>query len=75
LDSVRAFPFAEDRLARAIAATFARRQTDIAIEAPDALTSDFANDPAKQRQWAASVGDIDGAPKALQAVIADLASF
>jgi hypothetical protein len=46
----KSFTFAEDRLARAIAATFGRRQTQIPIETPDALTPEFANDPLKQRR-------------------------
>jgi len=38
----KTFRFAEDRMARAIAATFARRQTAIPTEEPDGLTSAFA---------------------------------
>jgi predicted nucleotidyltransferase component of viral defense system len=71
----RTFRFDEDRLARAITATFARRQTAIPISAPDALTSGFADDPLKQRQWAAFAADIDNAPKQLPEVIADLTPF
>jgi predicted nucleotidyltransferase component of viral defense system len=71
----KTFPFAEARLARAITATFARRQTAIPIETPDALTSEFAKDPLKQRQWAAFAADLDGAPNQLQSVIVDLATF
>lgn len=71
----KTFSIAEDRLARAIAATFARRQTAIPIETPDALTFEFADDPLKQRQWAAFAVDLDDAPKQLQAVIIDLTSF
>lgn len=40
-------------LARAIAATFARRQTTTPHEPPLALRSAFAAEPAKQRQWLA----------------------
>jgi predicted nucleotidyltransferase component of viral defense system len=71
----KTFPFTEDRLARAIAATFARRQTAIPIETPDALTSEFAKDPLKQRQWAAFAADLDGAPNQRQSMIVDLANF
>jgi predicted nucleotidyltransferase component of viral defense system len=71
----RTFQFAEDRLARAIAATFARRQTTIPTDPPDALTSAFANDPLKQRQWAAFAGDLNDAPKQLQTVTSDLTAF
>lgn len=71
----RIFPFAGDRLARAIAATFARRRTEVPMTVPDALTPEFGSDPGKQRQWAAFVADIEGAPRELQAVVTDLAAF
>jgi predicted nucleotidyltransferase component of viral defense system len=44
----RNFEFKDDALARAIAATFARRKTEIPVELPDALTTAFAEDPGKQ---------------------------
>jgi predicted nucleotidyltransferase component of viral defense system len=47
----RSFTFDDDRLTRAIAATFARRATAIPDELPDALTPEFAADEQKQRQW------------------------
>ena len=71
----KTFTFAENRLARAVAATFARRHTAIPTETPDALTSEFANDPLKQRQWAAFAVDLDHAPKRLATVIGDLTTF
>jgi len=40
-------------LAAAFAATFARRQTPLPTERPLALTSQFSENPAKQRQWQA----------------------
>jgi predicted nucleotidyltransferase component of viral defense system len=40
----RAYTFDDDRLARAIAATFARRKTAIPNALPDALTPAFADD-------------------------------
>lgn len=40
-------------LARAIAATFARRSTALPAQAPMALTAEFAADIGKQRQWQA----------------------
>jgi hypothetical protein len=67
--------FAPNRLAQAIAATFARRQTAIPTDRPDALTSDFADDSLKQRQWAAFVADIDHAPRQLALVVNEIASF
>lgn len=71
----RTFSFAGDRLARAIAATFARRQTEIPISAPDALTPEFGGDPGKQRQWVAFAADLEGSPRELQTVVSDLAAF
>ncbi len=71
----KTFDFMPDRLARAIAATFARRQTAIPADRPDALTPAFAEDPLKQRQWAAFASDIDQAPGQLARVVDDLAPF
>jgi predicted nucleotidyltransferase component of viral defense system len=71
----KTFEFAPDRLARATAATFARRQTAIPADLPDALTTAFAEDPQKQRQWTAFAADLDNAPKQLQAIVGDLAKF
>jgi len=42
-----------DRLARAIAATFRRRRTDLPEGVPAALGDEFAADAAKQAQWRA----------------------
>lgn len=64
-----------DRLARAIAATFARRQTPIPVGIPDALTPAFAADPGKQRQWAAFIKDIAVNPGSLVSVVEHLAGF
>ena len=41
----------DDRLARAIAATFRRRGTPVSDETPLALTEPFATDAVKRRQW------------------------
>lgn len=71
----RTFPFSDDRLARAIAATFARRGTAIPAVAPDALTPNFAADVSKQSQWKAFVRDTAIDPGPLDAVIAELAAF
>lgn len=68
-----------DRLARAIAATFARRNTAIPTETPDALTPEFASDKTKQQQWAAFVRDNleggQGIDLPLSGVIDTLARF
>lgn len=71
----RSFTFGDDRLARAIAATFARRGTAIPQDLPDALTPAFAGDAQKQRQWGAFVGDVAHDPGDLANVIKDIAAF
>lgn len=50
--------FKNGKLARAIAATFARRKTEIPAVTPDALSTAFAEDPTKQQQWSAFVQDV-----------------
>lgn len=67
--------FVSERLSRAIAATFARRNTLIPTEPPDALTAAFAGDPAKQSQWNAFLRGIEADPVPLATVIDDLAVF
>jgi predicted nucleotidyltransferase component of viral defense system len=67
--------FEDDRLARAIAATFTRRHTSIPTEVPDALTAAFAADPAKQRQWSVFVRDVAVNPGSLAEVNKQLATF
>jgi predicted nucleotidyltransferase component of viral defense system len=71
----RSHSFADDRLASAIAATFARRQTAIPVGVPDALTAEFAADPAKQRQWAVFIRDVAVDPGSLANVVEKLAAF
>ncbi|RTL89286.1 MAG: nucleotidyl transferase AbiEii/AbiGii toxin family protein [Hyphomicrobiales bacterium] len=71
----KSFDFASDRLARAIAATFARRETAIPVDLPDALTPAFANDEQKQRQWNVFVRDVSADPGSLEDVIGNLAEF
>lgn len=71
----RAFSFNDDRLPRAIAATFARRATPIPHALPDGLPSSFAADAQKQQQWRAFVRDVALNPGELAEVIADLAAF
>lgn len=69
------YEFNDDRLAQAIAATFARRKTAIPTERPDGLTSSFARDPAKQQQWAAFVQEVAVNPGPLTDVLETLATF
>ena len=71
----RSYAFEDDRLPRAIAATFERRGTAIPLEAPMALTQAFALDSGKQRQWAAFVRDLAIDIPALETVVTDLAEF
>lgn len=49
----RTYDFDEQRIARAIAATFERRGTALPADGPEALSARFAYDAAKQRQWQA----------------------
>lgn len=71
----QSFPFNDDRLARAIAATFERRETEIPAELPDALTPAFAEDEQKQRQWNAFLANVNLHPGDLTNVIASVAGF
>ncbi|MQW88650.1 nucleotidyl transferase AbiEii/AbiGii toxin family protein [Sinorhizobium saheli] len=71
----RSFDFDDDRLARAIAATFERRETPIPEDLPDALTDAFAKDEQKQRQWRAFVEGVAHNPGDLTNVIAEIAVF
>lgn len=72
---VKSFRFEDDRLARAIAATFARRMTPIPAELPDALSAEFAADRTKVRQWEAFTEDLAVDPGTLEEVIGELAGF
>lgn len=65
----------DDRLARAIAATFARRETDIPLQLPDGLKPEFAEDEHKQRQWTAFVQNVTLKPGSLAEVIEVLGEF
>jgi predicted nucleotidyltransferase component of viral defense system len=71
----RTYEFEGANLARAIAATFARRKTEIPSDPPDALTPAFAQDPAKIQQWNSFVDDVAFQPDSFVEVIRDLAAF
>jgi predicted nucleotidyltransferase component of viral defense system len=71
----RAYQFDEERLAKAIRATFQRRKTEIPAEPPDALTTAFAQDDAKRQQWNSFVQGIEAEAPDLATIIADLSSF
>ena len=70
-----AYEFKGDGLARAIAATFTRRNTPIPAERPFALTRAFADDTAKQQQWASFADSIGAQLPPLPEIIEDLAAF
>jgi predicted nucleotidyltransferase component of viral defense system len=67
--------FRGDALARAIAATFARRATDIPETVPDGLSKAFAEDRAKQQQWNSFAANIETAPPDLLTVVSEIAAF
>ncbi len=71
----QSFEFDEGQLARAIAATFERRGTDIPSETPDGLTPAFSEDEAKRRQWEVFVRDVSVDPGSLQDVIETIVGF
>lgn len=69
------YEFDGDALAKALAATFARRKTEIPNERPDALTKAFAEDAAKIQLWASFVELLEAEPGPLTKVVEDLAAF
>jgi hypothetical protein len=71
----RAYTFENDRLSRAIRATFERRRTEIPTVPPDALTATFAGDLQKRQQWASYIADLGSPDLDLSLVISDLAAF
>jgi predicted nucleotidyltransferase component of viral defense system len=71
----RSFEFKGDVLARAIAATFIRRETEVPKERPDGLTSAFAEDQTKIQQWNSFIEDVAFRPGTLASVVEDLAAF
>jgi hypothetical protein len=71
----REHQFEGDGLARAIAATFARRETAIPAERPPGLTKAFADDPAKQQLWKSFAQTIGAELPALGQIIDEIAEF
>ncbi len=55
----RATKITQEDLLAAVTATFARRETKVPAERPEALTPAFTEDPAKQQQWQAYSASID----------------
>ena len=70
------FEFDPAILQRAIEATFARRQTPLPQSAPP-FTEEFANDPAKQAQWAAFLrrNGLTGVTSQFSEIVAALRRF
>ena len=66
------FKFEPERLRRAIAATFARRNTVVPTEVPNSLSDAFAADAGKQRQWDAFARDLAGPVPGLGLIVSDL---
>jgi predicted nucleotidyltransferase component of viral defense system len=66
------FELEPERMRRAIAATFARRNTMIPPEVPEGLSDAFAIDPGKQRQWDAFARNLSGSIPELGLVVSEL---
>lgn len=73
----RLFDFDGALLARAIRATFERRQTPLPTGLPVALTAEFANDSIKRTQWTAFIrkSGVTDAPPTLAATVAAIKTF
>lgn len=71
----RGFKIDEARLQRAIAATFARRCTDLPVTTPEGLSDAFADDPGKQAQWNAFVRNLSAPGPTLAEVVKDLQAW
>jgi predicted nucleotidyltransferase component of viral defense system len=73
----REFEFSGPSLCKAIEATFQRRQTEIPLVVPLALTQEFSNDPQKRRQWQAFVkkSNLDNHGAELDQVTEELKKF
>ncbi len=71
----RTFDFDRSRLAAAISATFARRNTEVPRETPDGLNRAFADDALTQQQWTAFKQDMTPDPGALIEVVESLDGF
>jgi hypothetical protein len=71
----KTYDFNHERLAQAIAATFARRQTAIPEAPPDAFTREFFRDEGKLQQWSAFVRDLSAQIPPFETVISELTAF
>jgi len=66
---MNAFKFEPERIRLAIAATFARRNTEIPVSVPDGLSDGFSADAGKQRQWDAFARTLSGQVPELDRVV------
>jgi predicted nucleotidyltransferase component of viral defense system len=71
----KTYAFSNERLARAVAATFTRRRTPIPDTPPDAFTPEFFRNEGKLRQWSAFVRDLSGEIPPFATIISELAAF
>ena len=73
----RRFAFDGPVLTAAMRATFTRRDTDLAVLPPVALTDELANDAGKQAEWQGFLkrSRLEMAGLTLQAVVAELRAF
>ena len=71
----KTYDFNHERLAQAIAASSARRQTAIPEAPPDAFTPEFFRDEGKSQQWSAFVRDLSAQIPPFETVISELAAF
>lgn len=71
----KSYDFNKGRLARAIAATFRRRQTAIPEALPDAFTPAFFRNDGKLQQWSAFVHDLSAETPPFETIISELAAF
>jgi hypothetical protein len=69
------YSFNNERLARAVAATFTRRRTPIPDAIPDAFTPEFFRNESKLQQWSAFVRDLSGEIPPFATIISELATF
>lgn len=63
------FELEPERLRQAIAATFARRKTEVPADIPDGLSDVFSADAGKQRQWDAFARTLSGQVPELEHVV------
>lgn len=67
--------FNNERLARAIAATFTRRRTPIPDAVPGAFTPEFFRNEGKLQQWSAFVRDLSGEIPPFETIVSELTAF